>query len=94
VTLTLVLPPELEQRLQQASDELHIAAPVLALQILDQNLPTPDRRSELIALLQTWMEDEDNAEQEEISDDLLHALDEDRLSQRKLFPEELRGVTW
>ncbi|MEH1887225.1 MAG: hypothetical protein V7L19_28570, partial [Nostoc sp.] len=25
---------------------------------------------------------------------LIHALDEDRLSDRKLFPVELKGITW
>jgi len=33
-------------------------------------------------------------EQKETGDFLVRALDEDRPSERKLFPPELEGVTW
>jgi hypothetical protein len=33
-------------------------------------------------------------EQQETGDYLIRVLDEDRLSERKLFPPELKGVTW
>ena len=52
MTISLVLTPELEQRLKQA------------------------------------------AEQQETGEYLIRILDEDRLSNRKLFPPELKGVTW
>ena len=42
-----------------------------------------------------WLNDEDDtAEQQETGEYLIQALDEDRLSDRKLFPSELKGVTW
>ncbi len=46
-----------------------------------------------IALLQSWIDEEDDAEQRETGDYLIQALDADRLSDRQLFPPELEGVT-
>ena len=37
------------------------------------------------------MDEESTEEQRETLDHLVHALDEDRLSDRKPFPEELEG---
>ncbi len=34
------------------------------------------------------------AQEQETGEYLIQALDEDRLSDRKLFPIELKGVTW
>ena len=48
---------------------------------------------ELISLFQTWI-DGDAEEQRETGEYLIQALDEDRLSDRKLFPDELEGKTW
>ncbi|MEG4273373.1 MULTISPECIES: hypothetical protein [unclassified Microcoleus] len=38
------------------------------------------------------MDEEDAEEQQETGEYLIHALDEDRLSDRQLFPIELKGV--
>ncbi len=56
-----------------------------------RKLSPQDRAAKLEALLQTWM-DEDSEEQKKEGDELLRALDEDRLSDRKLFPPELEGA--
>jgi hypothetical protein len=53
-----------------------------------------DRQDELISLLQAWIEEGDAEEQRETGEYLIRVLDEDRLSDRKLFPPELEGVTW
>lgn len=45
-------------------------------------------------LVTSWIEGGDADEQEETGEYLVRALDEDRLSDRKLFPEELKGTTW
>jgi putative addiction module CopG family antidote len=47
-----------------------------------------------VKLLQSWIDDEDIEEQQETGQYLIRALDEDRLSDRKLFPVEMKGVTW
>jgi hypothetical protein len=64
------------------------------LALLDKSLPPKDRRTELITLLQTWIDEGDAEEQRETGEYLIRALDEDRLSDRPLFPPELKGVTW
>lgn len=55
--------------------------------------PPQDKAESLGGLLQSWMNDESEEEQRETIEFLLRALDEDRLSDRKLFPEELKGKT-
>ena len=55
----------------------------------------PEGRLEgLGVLIRSWMDDEDAGEQRETIEHLVRTLDEDRLSGRKLFPEELKGKTW
>ena len=53
-----------------------------------------DRAEGLGGLLRSWMDAESAAEQRETIEYLVRALDEDRLSDRKLFPEELKGESW
>jgi hypothetical protein len=53
-----------------------------------------DHRTELVTLLQSWIEDGNPEEQQETGESLIRALDEDRLADRQLFPPELQGVTW
>ena len=56
---------------------------------------SPQRRAEgLRALIHSWMDEESVEEQRETMAHLVRALDEDRLSDRKLFPRELKGKTW
>lgn len=52
-----------------------------------------DRAAELEGLLRSWMQEDPEGQKRE-GDELLAALDEDRLSDRKLFPPELEGITW
>jgi hypothetical protein len=53
-----------------------------------------DKQFALISLLRSWAEEEDAEEQRETGEYLIRVLDEDRLSDRMLFPAELRGVAW
>ena len=94
MTLTLHLPPELEQRLTQEAKRHGLALDAYTLQLLDQSLPPKDHRTELVTLLQSWIEDGNPEEQQETGEYLIRALDEDRLADRPLFPPELKGVTW
>lgn len=59
----------------------------------DPNL-LAQKQLKAVMLLQSWIDDEDREEQQETGQYLIDALDEDRLSERKLFPLELKGVTW
>lgn len=58
------------------------------------HLPPQDHCTELVTLLQAWIDEDDPEEQRETGEYLVRALDEDRLSDRKLFPSDLKGVTW
>ena len=94
MTLTLHLPPELEQRLTQEAKRQGLTLDAYTLQLLDKFLPPKDRHTELETLLQSWMDEGDPEEQRETGEYLIRALDEDRLADRQLFPRDLQGVTW
>ncbi|HXG08966.1 MAG TPA: hypothetical protein VNK04_04190 [Gemmataceae bacterium] len=94
MTLTLNLPRELEQRLLQEAQRRGVAVEQCALQLLEHQLAPRDRCAEAVALIQSWIDADDVEEQKETGDFLIQALDEDRPSERKLFPAELKGVTW
>ena len=53
-----------------------------------------DRAVGLVQLVQSWVDEGDADEQRETLEYLIHALDKDRLSSRKLFPKELQGKSW
>lgn len=92
--LTLNLTPELEQRLAQEAEHHGVSTSEYTLQLLDKHLPPKNRSAELVALLQSWIDNGDVEEQKQTGEYLVRVLDEDRLSHRKLFPPELKGVSW
>ena len=94
MTLTLELSPELEQCLLQEADQQGLSVEVLALQLLANSILLKQRQIEAVNLLQSWIDEEDGLEQQETGQYLIHALDDDRLSARKLFPLEMKGITW
>jgi hypothetical protein len=94
MTLTLNLSPELEQYLLQEATQQGLSIEALALQLLTSSFLLKQKQTEAVNLLQSWMDDEDTEEQQETGQYLIHALDDDRLSERQLFPPELKGITW
>ncbi|MFM9963388.1 MAG: hypothetical protein ACKV2Q_19435 [Planctomycetaceae bacterium] len=94
MTLTLSLPEGIEHRLTEAARGQQLGTGELTLRLLDAHLPPVSRRQKLAALIRSWIEDDDETEQKETGEWLIQALDEDRPSERKLFPPELKGVTW
>ncbi len=94
MTLTVHLPHDLEKRLQHEAERQGIPADTLTLQLLDQHLPANETSGKLTALLQLWIEENDVQEQKETGEYLVQTLDEDRLSERRLFPLELKDKTW
>jgi hypothetical protein len=93
MTLTLNIPVEIEKYLTQKAQEQSLSTEAYALQLLLERISTQEKSSKLIDLLQSWMDD-DEAEQQETGAFLIRAIDEDRLSDRPLFPQDLKGVTW
>lgn len=94
MTLTLDLSPELEQYLLQEANQQGLSVEALALQLLANSILLKQKQTEVVNLLQSWIDDENGAEQQETGQYLIHALDNDRLSERKLFPLEMKGITW
>jgi thioredoxin-like negative regulator of GroEL len=93
MTLTLHLSPDLEQYLAQEAQQSGLTLEALALQLLS-DVVLKQRKTEAANLLQSWLGSEEKAEQQETGKYLIQALDEDRLSDRTLFPPELKGITW
>ena len=76
-----------------ARSRLHLTNPELAE--IAHGSESPEHRAEgLGGLIRSWMEQENAEEQRETIEYLVRALDEDRLSGRKLFPEDLEGTSW
>ncbi len=94
MTLTLTLTPEIEQYLTQRAQEQGLSTEAYTRQLLIEYILLKQKQAKLVNLLQSWMDEEDAQEQQETGEYLIQALDEDRLSERKLFPIELKGVTW
>jgi hypothetical protein len=94
MTLTLDLPLELEQYLLQEAKRQGLSVESVTLQLLTSSILQKQKQTEAVNLLQSWIDDEDIEEQQETGQYLIRALDEDRLSERKLFPVEMKGVTW
>lgn len=94
MTLNLNLSPELEQYLLQEATQQGLSVEAVALQLLESSILLKQKQTEAVSLLQSWIDDEDDQEQQETGLYLIHTLDDDRLSKRKLFPSELKGITW
>jgi len=89
--LTLNLPQDLKDRLQKEAERQGMPADTLILHLLDQHLPSKEIQGTLATLLRSWIVEGDPQEQKETGEYLIRALDEDRLSERRLFPLELEG---
>jgi len=66
----------------------------VTLELLTSFILLRQKQTKAVNLIQSWIDDEDIEEQQETGQYLICALDEDRLSDRKLFPVEMKGVTW
>jgi hypothetical protein len=94
MTLTLSLTPEIEQYLIQQAMEQGLSTEDYAMQLLTTGIPSTEKNTKLANLLQRWIDQGDAEEQRETGDYLIHALDADRLSDRPLYPAEMKGVSW
>ncbi len=76
------------------ANQLGLSIEAVALQFLADSIAFKQKQAKAVDLLQSWMNDENADEQRETGQYLIDALDADRLSERQLFPLELKGVTW
>jgi hypothetical protein len=94
MALTLSLPPEIEQYLVQKAIEQGISIEDYTLQLLTTAIPSAKKSTKLANLLQRWIDQGNAEEQQETGDYLIQSLDADRLSDRPLYPIEMKGVSW
>lgn len=94
MTLVLSLTPEIERRLQAAASSHGVRPEQYALDVLQRELSEQSRPGNAASVLQSWIDQGDAGEQRATFEYLTRVLDEDRPSDRKLFPPELKGVTW
>ncbi|MFN9672755.1 MAG: hypothetical protein ACK552_09300 [Microcystis sp.] len=92
--LTLNLTSEIEQYLSQKAMEKGLSLEAYVLKLLKDTILEQEKQTKLVNLLQSWIDEEDEQEQQETGEYLIEALDQDRLSERPLFPAHLKGVTW
>ena len=94
MTLNLKLTPELEQYLLQEAKQQGLSVEAITLELLTNSLLLKQKQTEAVNLLQSWIDDGDVEEQQETGQYLIQALDDDRFCERKLFPIEMKGITW
>jgi len=94
MTLTLDLPPDLESSLSQAANQQSLTVEEFAIQILTFAFTQKERLKKAVSLLQSWLNDADIEEQKTTGAYLIEALDQDRLSDRLLFPDSMKGKSW
>lgn len=94
MALTLNLPSEVEKYLLQEANQKGLSIESVTLDLLTSFILLRQKQTKAVNLIQSWIDDENAEEQQETGQYLISALDEDRLSDRKLFPIEMKGVTW
>jgi len=94
MTLPLNLPSEVEKYLLQEANQKGLSIESVTLDLLTSFILLRQKQTKAVNLIQSWIDDDDIEEQQETGQYLICALDEDRLSERKLFPVEMKGVTW
>ncbi|BDA71322.1 hypothetical protein CAL7716_054880 [Calothrix sp. PCC 7716] len=94
MTLTLNLPTDIEKYLMQEAEQKGLSTEAYTLQLLTEYIALKAKQAKAINVLQSWIDDTNFQEQQETAEYLINALDENRLSKRKLFPSEMKGITW
>lgn len=92
MTLQLILSPDVESRLRLESDRHGLSPDAFTVKLLDEHLPRADRQTAFLALLRQWQAEDQAMTNEEgaANAEVLRAIDEDRLSDRKLFTQILK----
>lgn len=94
MVLAIPLSPELERRLHEAACRHGMTVEDFTLDLLERQVRTTNRAPEAAALLQNWLNEPPIRDEENSGESFLQAIDADRMSDRPLYPPELKGVTW
>ena len=92
--LPLDLPPNLENSLFQAANQQSLTVEEFVIQMLTSAFMQKERQKKAVSLLESWLSDADIEEQKTTGAYLIESLDQDRLSDRLLFPDEMKGKSW
>ena len=101
MTVTLTLAPELEFKLKAEAGRRGLQPEQFALTVLDEHFvpnkfrvdTAKEQADRLAEMFRQWNEEEVD-DSEALDDEFFRMLDEDRPSDRKLFPPELKGISW
>lgn len=94
MTLIIKLAPSIEKYVLHKSQEAGVSAEEYVARVLVEYASRSEQQDRLVAVLDSWIEKGDAREQTETGEYLVSVLDEDRSSFRKLFPPELKGISW
>lgn len=91
MTLQLRLPPDLEGRLKSAAARQGKPAEEYAVELLDESLRSTGSRTAAVQMLLDWAENDEQISDAESAENeqILRAIDVDRLSNRKLFADRV-----
>ena len=93
MTLKISLPDRIEKQLELEAQHSGLSLEQYSAQILVRHLEEVQKRQNAVAILESWTVG-DAVEQAATGEELVRLLEQDRLSARRLFPDELKGVTW
>ena len=85
MTLTLSLPPELEQYLIQEAQQQGLSVETYTVQLIQKSILQKEKQLKIVNVLQSWIDESDEQEQQETGEYLINALDENRLSNSNIF---------
>ncbi len=94
MNLNLDITPEIKKYLNQRALEQGLSLEDYTLKLLTDTILEQQKRTQLVDVLQSWLDEEDENEQQETGNYLIEALDQDRLGDRPLFPAKLKGISW
>ena len=91
MTYQIQITPELKARLDALAAREGTTADALAARTLEQHLPNVYDREAVLKMLKEWQEENAHAPED---DSFFTEIDQHRSSYRKLYPPELKGITW
>jgi predicted transcriptional regulator len=91
MTYQIQITPELKARLDALAAREGTTADAVAVRTLEQHLPRLQDREALLKMLREWQEENALAPED---DSFFIEMDKHRSSYRKLYPPELKGITW
>jgi predicted transcriptional regulator len=94
-SITLRLTPDLRFGLEREAGARRTSPEQFALEALEKSVAQSlqERASKVAEMFRQWNEAEVD-ESEALDDEFFKQLDENRTSFRKLFPPELKGISW